>query len=473
MDDALVKKPSALATVAEHELPQSPRTAQGDNVHSEAESRSGSVVEMDNASASGSSSSEELLYVDESVAATKPPSDNVSGSTPFGRSAMLPPRAPVCPGDPDVEGVLPSQPSIVRRMQETNKSYVDPKDARALLPGVLFNSNSLDLDGVLDGMEAQNANRVQEKKLQEEVLLGLLRQRELESLYLAQQQRQQQELLLAVSNSGLDLELLTSALNEQCRVSPPGFPQQQFKQEPQPNNMLFQQMLNKPRHGRSVSDPTFAFANSLNSMPPPFQPPPQVDTAATTPVVDQSDALAFLNLPNFQQQPDWTAQDVQRSSLQPNLTSLFSMPNSMKPDVPKMDGTQKRRTHRHSKSVDLQNKARNAGSFSIKDRCPPLAPASGNKSTTRAEVKKMVQQQAALGRPTYAPWFRDKSNRNTKEPEMPMEMTPSHHRSQSLPQVYTAPGSPEKKQEPQQQPSSKGGRAAGTGVFLPRMPVSN
>lgn len=385
---------------------------------------------------------------------------------------MLPPRAPVCPGDPDVEGVLPSQPSIVRRM-EMNKSYVDPKDARALLPGVLFNSNSLDLDGVLDGMEAQNANRVQEKKLQEEVLLGLLRQRELENLYMAQQQRQQQELLLAASASGLDLELLTSALNEQCRVSPPGFPQQQFKQEPPSNNMLLQQMMTKPRHGRSVSDPTFAFAGALNSMPPPFQqPPPQVDTAATTPVVDQSDALAFLNLPNFQQQPDWTAQDVQQPSLQPNLGALFSMPNSLKPEVPKMDSTsQKRRGHRHSKSVDLQNKARNGGSYQPKDRCPPLAPASGNKSTTRAEVKKMVQQQAALGRPTYPPWFRDKTSRSNKESDTPMEVPPSHHRSQSLPQVYTAPGSPERKQE-SQQPTSRSGRA-GTGVFLPRMPVSN
>jgi len=357
-------------------------------------------------------------------------------------------------------------------MQETNKSYVDPKDARALLPGVLFNSNSLDLDGVLDGMEARNANRAQEKKLQEEVLLGLLRQRELENLYMAQQQRQQQELLLAASASGLDLELLTSALNEQCRVSPPGFPQQQFKQEPPSNNMLLQQMLTKPRHTRSVSDPTFAFANTMNSMQPPFQQPPPVDPAATTPVVDQSDALAFLNLPNYQQQPDWTAQDVQRSSMQPNLGALFSMSNSLKPDLPKMDGTPpKRRGHRHSKSVDLQNKARNSG-YSVKDRAPPLAPASGSKSTTRAEVKKMVQQQAALGRPTYAPWFRDKTSRNNKESEPQMEMMPpSHHRTQSLPQVYTAPGSPEKKQEPPQSRSKS--KQAGTGVFLPRMPVSN
>lgn len=468
MDDALAKKPNALATVVENEHPRSPEAALPE---ADAESHS-----SDKDAASASTSSEELLFVDESVP-PKPQTDGTAAS-PFGHSAKLPPRAPVCSGDPDVEGVLPSQPSIVRRMQDTNKHYVDPKDARALLPGVLFNSSSLELDEVLEGMEAQNANRanrVQEKRLQEEVLLGLLRQKELENLYLAQQQqqqRQQQELLLAASASGLDLELLRTALNEQCRVSPPGFPQQQFKQETPSNNMLFQQMLNKPRHGRSVSDPTFAFAGALNSMPPPFQ-VSAVDVAATTPVVDQSDALAFLNLPNFQQQPDWTAQDVQRSTLQPNLGGLFSMPNAMKPEVPKMDGTPQRRPKRgHSKSFDLQNKSKNGG-YAIKDRSPPLAPASsGGKSTTRAEVKKMVQQQAALGRPTYAPWFRDRANRSNKEAEGLTEMPPSHHRTHSMPQVYTAPGSPEKKQETQHSSSKSGGRA-GTGVFLPRMPVSN
>ena len=537
MEETLAKKkPNTLATVAENEPPQDSvvRSAGQEEHDSEVESNSGSVVEKDAASASGSTSSEELLYLDESVPVpAKRPLDAVtasSSSSPFGtgRSAKLPPRVPTttntaatlptpAPDSEVVEGVLPSQPSIVRRMQETNKFDVDPKDARNLLPGVLLNSGSLDLDGVIDGMEA----RVTEKKRQEqEALLHLLRQKELENLYLAQQQQQQQqELLFAASG----LELLTSALNEQCHVSPPGFgpsqfqpptqqqqpppshhhrPQQQVSQDMARHPLLLQQMLGRPRHGRSVSDPTFAFAGALQSMPPslaPFHhPTPSVDPVTTLPLVDQSDALAFLSRQNLQpqqQQPDWSTPDV---TMQPSLggNALLSIPpNPVPPEMPNVETSpsQRRRRHGPSKSVDFnvltkQNKNKNNNS-SAKERHTPLSPSTGNKTTTRAEVKKMVEYQASLGRPTYAPWFRDRSNRNStpREGEVPGDKPSAHHhhRTQSLPHVHTSlttnvptttttavtPRSPDTAKD-LQQPTPKSARV-GTGVFFPRMPVPN
>ena len=532
------KQTASLATVAENELPVGDVDSVSQQQRSlaartEDESdESGSVVEKDNASASGAStsSSDELMFLDESEGDAKRKSEGATASSPFhgaasvapGRSARLPPRPPVCSGDPEVEGVLPSQPSMVRRMQETNKHDVDPIDARALLPSALLNSGSLDLDGV---MEDAATRRLAETKQQEEALLNLIRQKELENLFLAQQQqqqRQQQELLLAASASGLNLELLSNVLNEQCRLSPPGFPPQptfaqqqqqtQQQQQPQPqqqqssgNNFVLQQMLHRPRHGRSVSDPTFAFAGALSQMPPPqFQPhapsTATVDPVATKPLVDQSDALAFLNCSNFQPTTDWQTaefqQQQQQQTLQANLGGMLSVPNNLTKEIPKMEATtpQRRRKHGPSKSVDFnlmmkQNKSRNnsnsgggsgGGGGSKEHRNTPLSPSTGKQSVTRAEVKKLVEDQARLGRPTYAPWFRDRPNRNnssssSKEGEgaAPVEVSPSHSRSQSLPHVnIVPPASPENNSDPQN-PTPKSSGRVGTGVFLPRMPVPN
>lgn len=463
MDETSTKKLRTLATVEETGLPRMGRmsTPKTDVEKSDDESHSDSVLEKEGAaSGTDSSSSEDLMYFDESLGASKKKTE--SRGSLFGRTAKLPPRAPVCPGDADVEGVLPSQPSIIRRMQETNKHYVDPKDARTLLPSVLFNSRSLDLDGVLNGMETQSVPRVDDK-LQEE-LLSFIRQKELENLLLAEQQRQQQELLLAASVSpSLDIDFLTTALG-QCRMGPPGFPQP-LNQESQQNRLLLQQqqpVFNRPRHGRSVSDPTFAFASALNSMPS-FPGTPSLDNTATTPMMDQGDALAFLNLSSLSQQQDWSPQD-----LQPNLNGLYPMANATPQEMAKLDAPpQRRRKHGPSKSVDFHNKNRPGTS---KDRNLPVVAPSG-KSTTRAEVKKMVQQQAALGRPTFAPWFRDRNRNKDSDQELPPP--PAHRRSVSLPQVDTIiTTTPPEKQEQNQQPSPKPNRA-GTGVFFPRMPVSN
>jgi len=234
-----------------------------------------------------------------------------------------------------------------------------------------------------------------------------------------------------------------------------------------------QQMMNRPRHGRSVSDPTFAFAGTVNSIPPPFQ-SPQMETAVTTPLVDETDALAFLNLSNVpQQQRDWTLSEL-RPSIQPSMRNYVPMSNPM-PEIPNMESMQPKRRMKHgpSKSVDfnvLMKPNKGKGGNTSKDRNLPMSPPS-NKSTTRAEVKKMVEYQARLGRPTYAPWFRDRS-KNNKDVEGSTEAPPAHHRSQSLPQVNTAMPArrPQRNSDEEETPKS---RRAGTGVFLPRMPVSN
>lgn len=77
------------------------------------------------------------------------------------REGGLPPRAPPSGNEKFVGGQgvgggpsgLPSMPSMVDRMSDSSKDYVDPKDAQNLLPSSLLDSASLDLAGYMESFD--------------------------------------------------------------------------------------------------------------------------------------------------------------------------------------------------------------------------------------------------------------------------------------------------------------------------------
>lgn len=441
-----------------------------------------SVVEK--AESEASSTSEELQVFNDN-------SSFIQKETTSSRRGPLPPRAPVSSSDPRV---LPSQPSIVRRMMDANKPYVDPKDARTLLPGVLLRSGSLDLEGAIeDGATKQTEDVNFNEKLQEEALLRILQAQELErineNLMYNHQQQHQQDPLLAAAN----LELLANALNESCRVSPGGNLLQTTPLQTN-SNALLQQMMPRSRHMRSLSEPTFAFPET----PQAFSPFNQSFNGA--PVLDpNAETLALLGLTGSTggsfQQSNWPTQQQQQQPTQ-NLIPNDQASAMMADLLNQQQDLKNRRKTVGSRSVDftaLKQPKRNG--VSPKDKSPAINPvlnAGGPapKNPTKAEVKKLVEKQTSMGRPTYAPWFRDRSGQpmktnakddlqigqNSPSPRHRAQgPTPGHNRSVSTPgiafnidenEVCLPP--PGFRPPPSQGTKPKG---AGTGVFLPRLPT--
>eukprot|EP00210_Caulerpa_lentillifera_P000259 g252.t1 len=469
-----------------------------------------------------STTSEELQVFNDS-------STNVSKVTsPSIRRGQLPPRAPVSASN-EQQRVLSSQPSIVRRMMEANKPYVDPKDARSLLPGVLLRSGSLGLEEAIDNDGVSNqAMQSQEAKLneraQEEALLRFLQAKELERInenllynhhHHHQQQRQQQDPLLAATTN---LELLANALNEQCRVSNPGgnfLTTNPLQNDVTMTNPILNQMAPRSRHIRSLSEPTFAFPDTFQSFSPFHQ------ALSGAPMMDpNAEALALLGLTGGAgtgtgqsfQQANWSTPELtQRSptqSLFPNDQSSVMMAdllNQQQQHHRQHHEVQTQRKTGVSRSVDftaMKQLKRNAISSKDKSSASPVCSGGGtpSKNPTKAEVKKLVEKQTSMGRPTYAPWFRDRLSvhsprMNTKDDlQVVNEMPPSskeqqqqqhtltnpvHNRSISTPGIafnvdevdviVPPPPPPIMRGSPTGQQTVKA-KGAGTGVFLPRMP---
>lgn len=428
--------------------------------------------------------------------------------SPFVDRGPLPPRAPVSslaeldPSFLDQPRVLPSQPSIVRRMMDANKHYVDPKDARTLLPGVLFQSGSLDLDGAIEDGVIQQLKQTEEAKMKEklenEVMMRYLQTKELERInenlfYGAQQQP---DVLSTASN----LDLLANAINEQCRVA---MATNNLMTTPQldattTGNNLLQQMMPRGRHVRSISEPTFAFPDTFQTVSPFHQT-----------LNPNAEALALLGLTptpggggSFQQ-PGWPTPELPQQPTTPGLFTIDQASPTMA-DLLKQQQQQEsipqqgrnRKKTGSSRSVDFTTvkptKRNGGGGVSNKDKlaASTVPPGTPSKNPTRAEVKKLVEKQTSMGRPTYAPWFRDKSGQpartNAKDdlqiggnlPSMNAPTTgvfPGHNRSVSTPgiafnlddvKISAPPAAPAV--SPNQNSKSKG---AGTGVFLPRLPT--
>eukprot|EP00210_Caulerpa_lentillifera_P004124 g3932.t1 len=456
--------------------------------------------------------------------------------SPFLRRGPLIPKAPVSvlvENDNSLidqqQRVLPSQPSIIGRMMDPNKHYVDPKDARTLLPGVLFQSGSLDLDGVIEEGVMEQLKQTEEAKLKERIekeaaLLHYFQTQGLERinenvLYGAQQQQQQQQQdhLLSASN----LDLLANMLNERCRVAnvaAAAAAANSMMTTPQldaTNSSLLHHMMPRGRHVRSVSEPTFAFPDNFQTVSPFHQtlnPPGAslVDTNAETLALLGLTPTAATAAGGSFQQPNWTTlqQPTTPSLFQNDQASIMAdfiqqqqhhhqQQQQQQESISQL--ARNRKKTGPSRSVDFvasKQTKRNGVSNKEKLQMTGAVPGTPSKNPTKAEVKKLVDKQTSMGRPTYAPWFRNMSGcptkTNTKDDMQiggnlasPMQQPitqvfSGHNRSVSTPgiafnlgetEIPVMPPPPPPTTTSVSQNQNSKGKGAGTGVFLPRLPT--
>ncbi|GMH38442.1 hypothetical protein BSKO_06326 [Bryopsis sp. KO-2023] len=313
------------------------------------------------------------------------------------RGGGLPPRAPVSADRPkDLEGVqgqLPTVPSMVDRLSDNTKDYVDPKDAQNLLPSSLLDSTSLDLASYLEAFEAQRHLEAAGISLP---ALNLMDPSSFDLSALQNALPQQQPARQQFVDPG--------ALNVVPASVPPSIP---------PDTNVLPLRRRTIHHQRSNSEPVFA----LPAYPAPSAPSGGLRTVPVLAVLPDFSVLPA----DYIDGQGLSARGTSFSGVVPNRsrdrTMSFDHANlyaanqerganrpGSRADNQHNESRRRRNKGRRTMSVDmggLQNKM----NFPKPERKPN---AKSSKSTpTKTEVKRLVKYQVWVGKPIRTPWFRD------------------------------------------------------------------
>lgn len=432
------------------------------------------------------------------------------------REGGLPPRAPCSSdklagqGGPSIAGGLPTMPSMVDRMNDSSKDYVDPKDAHNLLPSSLLDSASLDLAGYMEAFDAQkgglggggggvnmaNLNLMDPNAFDLAALQGGLPRRHRAGGRSQGPTFQDSNSVAMPTSVPLSIPPDTNVLplrrrqihHQRSNSEPvlPGFMLPTF-----PGN---QGQVGQGAGGGGASTgvrtvPVLAVLPDFSVMPadlidgqgisargPPIRNVLPVRTKDRTMSFDHSALLQGIG--GF---PDRAGHN--RSASRGDLRTDARGPNSRR----------RNKAHR-SMSVDMgRPQQHNKGNFPPKAERKVNAPKNAKSAPSKGEVKRLVDYQVLLARPIRTPWFRetprspksgDDEEQETLVEELPTEPT-EVPAIQIKPQAVSSPvSSPVSKmtvriedpisQEAPSTPSPSPKRpntgAKGTGFFCPSMP---
>lgn len=348
------------------------------------------------------------------------------------RRKGLPPRAPPNAMSGPKQRELNTLPSMVDRINDSSKAFVDPKDAQNLLPSALLDSSSLDLASYL---EAFDPHRQGDHLGLPTGGIGETAPFDLAALQANLPRKQQGG---PVRRGGFDVGCVDASM------PPPSIP---------PDTNVLPLRRRQIHHQRSNSEPVFSFPTYSGKGGQGGQGGGEV---RSVPV------LALL--PDYSVLPADLINGQALSARAPirNVLPVRSRDRTMSFDhaalLQGMGGVQDRSgPNRHGSRVDARGPARrknksrsmsedlgrpqqqNKASFPQK----PERKASTSKNTKSApsknEVKRLVNYQVLLARPIRTPWFRETPrNPNSGDEEEEHEASDEHEMApEDVPEIAT------------------------------------